>query len=566
MVSEDARLLATTRRDAWNGANVRHSRNTRNHDTAGGAWLVLGALAVCAASGGLVLPARAAEARYVGSFVRTEVESTDDSDFTQHRYDVTTRSALPTGADLSLRMTLDYQARPGLDNSDLLRSRFFGDAKGSTWRVQGHWVPPQDVSAGLRSPREQSSQLGMTWSPRQGPRLGVVLSEGSTETDLGRSNYHDRRADVSFNRGVFQSSAGYRRLESELEQSSVPSSTTQEWKAGLGFLHAGTLSYGAQYEYLLSQLRSAARVRDQDVHRIHATSGWRIRQNLQVTGSSVLRKGTVDDNADPTNRTIDEETYTARIGYRPFRPLDLSLSREYRETGAEMGRQITDYARFSSIFTRPLMRQVSFQAGYQRSFDLRDDASGVPSNTVFSQVDGQIRRGLAGRVEVRSSKAVSADAGRQWSRSFQLRGDPTRKSHVEVTWSRDSQARIEGQRQRDDEWILTGSYRPTLATSFTGTTRWGDGSGRLDRTERFSSFVASWRFSGTSQVSLNGSHRSADSVERTSREDVLGFDLQFQLPREFRVVSAVRSVDANDRPDVRTWSLSVEKTFGRSEG
>ena len=89
------------------------------------------------------------QGRYLGSYVVTE--ELDERSSLQHRYDVSGQRMLTPEIDMNLNASLRYSTEPGRDDTELLRSRFFGNIRGPRWRVRGQLIPWQDRSPGPNS-------------------------------------------------------------------------------------------------------------------------------------------------------------------------------------------------------------------------------------------------------------------------------------------------------------------------------------------------------------------------------------------------------------------------------
>lgn len=510
--------------------------------------------------GGLMLSpdaVRGVQGRYTGSVTRFEGE--DPVSSTLHNYDVSTLKSLSNTVTLNMRLSLQYQARLDQSNSELLGSRVHGDLRGTIWRLRGQIAPWQDATAGPQSPRNRSTQLGFNLAPRNLPHLDLTWNRGDGESPAGRSVTEDRRANVSWSRGILQASGGYRSVDRELRESSAPSARTEEWKTQIAAAKNWRgLALRSAYEFLSTQYRSAARLRDADAHTLDLGAGWNPLRTVNVGGNALIRRGSTDDNALPAARNIDEQSYGARLGFRPWSSLDLQASRDYRRTQVTGGNEISDYARLSTTFRKPLIRRIAFQTGYQKNIDLTHGGP-VPADNIYAQVDGPLRRGLYARQELRTSTS-GGSPGRQWRRITQLRGDPLPEVHVEASWRHDALPdSAAGQTQ--NEWSTTIGFAPESSLGLTANARWQRNTGRVESTERLANLLLTWRSSERSQLSFNWSRRTSITALLETQETVFGFDLQMWLPGDYRVSGSAREVRRQTQPDNRTWSLAVEKSF-----
>jgi hypothetical protein len=518
-----------------------------------GAWVLFGGL--------LLVPGRVLglEGRYIGSVTR--LEGIDDMSNTNHSYDLSTAKSLSNQVDLDLRMSLRYQARLGQADSDLLGSRFYGDLRGSMWRLRGQLTPWQNVSTGPAPSRNRNAQFGFNLSPRDLPQFDLGYTRRDELTSSGRSGSDDRRATLSFGRGILQAAGSYRRVDRELRDSSTPGARTEEWKTSASaapFWRGVTLRSG--YEFLSTRYRSAARRRDIESHSVDLGGTWQPVRRATLSANGLFRSGTTTDNAFPEARSGDERSYGGQAGYRPWTWLDLTAGRDYRRTAVAQGNSISDYGQLQARARQRLFRRLSFQTGYQKYIDFADNQS-VPADNVYAQVEGPVLRGLIARFEARTSTSGLQGVGRQWRQVAQLRGDPIPEMHIEAGWRHDALPDSGGPGLSRNEWSTTISFAPESALGLVANWKWQSAKGRIRSQERLANALVTWRRSDRSQLSFSWSRRRSTTLLTTTRETVYGLDLSTRLPGEYKVTGSARELSGRNLVRNRSYSLTLEKSF-----
>ena len=507
----------------------------------------------------LAPPAFGIESRYIGSVNRVDGPITVDN--TLHSYDASMRESFSNQLNLDLRMSLRYQKILGEPNTNLLNGRFYGDLRGSNWRLRGQLNPWQDLAPGGTPPRGRTAQLGFNLAPRGLPQLDLNYTRGDQQTSTDRTSTDDRRGTLSYSRGILSIGGGYREVKREISSSSSPGANTKEWKADASITPTWrSLTFQSAYEFLSNRFRSAARVRDFESHTLDLSGGWQPSRKLSVGGTALLRATETMDNGTPLAREGDERSYGARAGYLPWNWLDLQVSREYRSTPALEGYSVTDYTEFQATVLQYLRRQVSFQAGYQKYFDNADQGA-VPSDNLYAQVEGPLRRGLMGRLESRVATSGLTGGERQWRQVAELRGDPIPEMHMELGWRHDSLPDSGGPGLTQREWSALASFAPESALGLLASYR-STKSERLVKSEdRLANLLVTWRRGDRGQLSFNWSRRHSLTALIESEELIYGLDFETWLPGEWKISGSTRQLTGLNRPLNRTLSLSVEKNF-----
>lgn len=527
--------------------------------------LLRAALAVAAALLCPASPLRAMEltGSYVGSFQRTE--GPFEETVTQHRYDVSTMSGTSAGVDMWLRASLLFQARPGESDTELFRSRFYGDArKNNLWRLTGQFAPWQETAVGRNAARERVVQLGLDLTPRNVPRVRLELNRRDRRLATGLSFSDDKRVAVSFAPDETQVGASYRRIATEFEGIIGGASLTEEWRGNLarGF-HGRTLSAQVNYDALYNTYESGARVTAYYAQRGDVGLTFRPHRRWSFGSSALVRWGRSEDNNQPADRRIDDRDLSARAEYRPIDGMSLVAAREYRQTVSADRDVISDYARLQAMFRRALTGQVLFQTGYLKTIDLATETGSLPANTAYAFVDGPLRRGLDARAELRFARSASemGETGDQWRRLLQVRARPVDDMQLDVTYRRDTLPRIQGSDQVDESWESILGYQFEYGLDVVTAWRLLEGYGRFPRQERFGSLTASWRTRASTVVSIYWSRRVSQVVSSRSDETVWGADLGFHAPGEIRTRLTWRRQDNLLSEATSTYGLTVDKSF-----
>ena len=520
------------------------------------------------------------------------------------RYDVGTQETAPAGVDMNLRMSLQFQRRPGESDSDLLRSRFYGDLRRAALRLHGQFVPWQPTAAGASPPRDHDVQLGADFAPPRAPRLGLNYSRLDRDRADGRAQSDDRRADVSYALGGLGAEIAFRRLEAQPAGRDPIASKTKEWHGGLhGAGSLGSLSGQGAYDALISDFRQRERHREFTSHGVNLGASWNPIARFTLSASALGRWGRTDDNALPSDRSIDERYVSGDAQVRPLSGLDLSLlseSRRRKESGSDAS---ADYLQFQGNLRRPIREGFFLQTGFARTVTLESSQGEVPNSSAYAFVEGRMRKGIDGRAELRGSSSSDESAGTQWHRLVQLRTRPRSTTRLDVTWSKDTlpiaiiERRVAGPAdssgtqvdtltvipgvaQQDHQWEITGGYDPRPGATVVASLRLLDGAGRIDRSERLTTVTATWRAARRTTLSWNWSWRRARSafettvatievgldtvttrVETETTEIVRGIDVTGRLPGEFRVIGSWRSASGSGREGSVTYSVTLDRNF-----
>jgi hypothetical protein len=562
------------------------------------------ALAALVAGAVLLSAGRAAaqHGQFVGSFHRTE--GVGEGDLLRFRYDIGTREAAPAGVDLDLRMSLQFQQRPGESNSDLLRSRFFADLRRSALRLHTQFVPWQATSAGASPPRERDVQVGADFTPPRAPRLTLNYSTLARDRADGRAESEDRRAEVSYALGSLSADVSFRRLDARPGGRDPVSTRTDEWQGELrGAASAGPLSGQAAYDALVTDFRQRERRREFTSHGIDLDGAWNPTRRFTLSASALGRWGRTDDNTLPSARSIDERYVSGSAQTRPLTGLDLTLLAESRSRRADSGHEdAADYLQAQGNFRRAIRQGFAFQTGFARTFPFESGPGEVPHSSAYAFVDGRLRKGVEGRAEVRGSRPDEASAGTQWHRLVQFRTRPLSTTRLDVTWSKDTQpiatterraagpadstaqidtlTVIEGISQEDRLWEITGGYDPRPSATLVASVRWLDGEGRIDRSERVTTLTATWRAARRTTLTWNWSARRARStfeavavpgadgedtiatrVESETSETVHGVDITGRLPGDYRVTGSWHRTSWSGREKSVTYGVTIDRSF-----
>jgi hypothetical protein len=133
---------------------------------------------------------------------------------------------------------------------------------------------------------------------------------------------------------------------------------------------------------------------------------------------------------------------------------------------------------------------------------------------------------------------------------------------------------IRGLPQNDRTWEIVGSHDPFPGAAIVASARLLDGSGRIERRERFTTVSTTWRATRRTSVGWNWSWRRARSraamsegddgtpapIETEMTETVRGLDVSGWLPGDFRVRGSIRSVSNTVRKSA-TYGVTLDKSF-----
>jgi len=528
----------------------------------------------------------------------------EEQDVLRMRYDIGTREQIPAGFDLDLRSSLQFSRRPGESKSDLLRSRFFGEARRSGIRFYGQFVPWQETTSGDGGPEEHNLQLGLALTPRGAPQFDADYNRQRRSRGGVLSESEDRRARLSYSFGGLGAQASVRRLDAERGPSLQAPSRTDEVRAGInGATRIGSLSLSTDYEASFTDFAAAARRRDAEIHGAHANAAWAIHTRFSAIASAISRWGRTEDNALANPEEIDERYLSGGLQYRPWDGVDLSALREHRRSATTTNRVDTDYFQFDGNFRKPLRQALQFQTGYRHTAATSSDRGEIPNRSAYALLDGRLRAGIDGRAELRASRAASGEIDdTRWVRLAQLRARPTHNTRLDATWTKtttpfaiitnpdsvsadttapaaDTLTVVRGVSQDDRQWEIVTSYDPTRAATFVLALRALDGGGRVARRERFGSVSTTWRLARSVNLTGNWSRRTSKSdfaliaetgaetgdagqrVVRESAETVVGIDMGGRFSRDFRYSGSWRAISGDSRPSSDTYSITLERTF-----
>lgn len=504
--------------------------------------------------------ADAVQGTYTGSYYHTEGIGTED--VMRHRYDAWTRTAVPGGLDLNLNMSLSHLSRPGLQDSDLLRSRFGADLTGSRWRARGEWTPWQDVSVASTSPRQRNLSLELSLNPRTLPGLGLFYQQFDTESaTAGRATTRDYRVQAYRNLGVLRSHLQYRRLETRSAARFTAPGRRNEWQAGLsGTRNWGTVTGHGSYDGLILDARNGTVTEKLGSHRFSLGGTWRPAPKLTLSGDAVGRWGASTRNL--TRSTIDERSLNARAGYRPLSGLDIQLAREYRRRRTGSLVYLSDFVRLSTTFQRRLRPRIGFQAGAVQTANLQTRRSTPPTSSAHALLDAEVIRGLTARGEIQVAGANGPRmSGIQWRPSVRVRALPSRVLRLEGTWTRSTLPKLDGVPQRERQWEFQVAYQPVPRADLSGTYRRLDASGRVEQHERYGTLSVSWRLGQRGRLSLDATRREAAAFFSRTSERVLGVEAAFGLPGDFRGRTSWRMNRREGLPRQTQIGVTLSKTF-----
>jgi len=516
-------------------------------------------------AGGFLLGAsssHALEGRYLASYNRTAMESLHDS-FLKQLLDARTTGIAPGDTDIRLDMSLVWGMRPGEPGQSLLSSRFYGDVRNHSWRVFGQFIPWQDAMIGPLSPRKRAIQVGTDVHPRGPFRVLLNYDRQDSDSQFGGAGWNqDWRANLSYRIRPLGTFFSYRGYESGGDRNSAVSHT-DDWRLGLvthGSLR--TLQGTAGYNANLTETRAGERDTRYYAQRFNLGGSWVPDPAFTLSTTGFLRWGRTEDNAASTlDRTIDEKNLALGAVYRTRFGLEAKANRAYRESQTSAGPSISDYFQFQTVFRRFLLPLTLFQTGFSYTADLRDEAN-VPRNSVFASLDGELRRGLGARVEVRAADSPSPLAdGLQTRTLLMVRTVPLPYTRFDVQWWKDQYPKVGDTRQEDEQWEFQAAWQPTSVLDFTGSYRRMDGWGRFERQDRYGTVTAGLRAGERTTLSIIWSRR-ASFLNNTRVDDTTTTaNLNFYLPREFRIQLAWSGLRGNGPSDLDTYTVSLEKLF-----
>jgi hypothetical protein len=512
----------------------------------------------------LAPPAAAFEGRYLGTY--QETDAAEDFRAFEHRTDLTGRRLLAPNVDGTFGASLRYTTEPGRENADLFRSRLFGDARGSLWRLHGQWLPWQDRSPGPTPPRQEELDLGGETRWPGVASLSADWTRSVLENLDGHSSSDSKRVQIDRAWSDVHTLASWRRIETEPSAFALAAPTRNvEWRGAAGWDRAwrnASLSFDT--DALLSQFRERERSRDFHAETAEGTGSWRVARKTTLGATGMLRTGATKDNALPSARDLDERALSLRAEHRPFSSLVLEGSREYRKRQDSAGDTGTDYFRLGARFVHQVIRATTFQTGYQRSVDVGGGGEEVPRNDAWATVESRVRRGINARAEVRTEDAAVGTENRLWRSLGQLTLQPTTATRLDASWTRQTLPEIGGVGQHEREWVLTESWNPGRA-SFVSSFRRLNGSGRIERTERSWALTSSVPMPRGGDVHFDALRRATESFGLSSSEDAWGAGVTARLPQDSRLLANWRRVTRTGQPVVLSGALTLEVKFGRGD-
>jgi len=525
-----------------------------------------GGIRLAAALGLVLLAANPAAAqlltrsRWVGSFHHQTGDG--EGNTMSQQYDLTMYRDQPGGLLYRFGTSLNYFSRPGETGVDLFRSRLFGEVRDRRWRLSGQYTPWQDVSATSATGREQRGQLHFDVSPVRAGALALDYKRQDREGLLGRSYYEDAQARVETHSEALTAGASVRRLNQGSDQ--APTTVTTEARGAVSShqrLNRAVVLQEA-YDVVHTTTDNVERHTVYTTHQGNVGGTWTPYRRLRVGGNAFLRKGSTEDNAPGGDSRIDERDLVGRAEATPWTGLDLRLSREYHSRLAGERNETSDFLRAEALLRRPLYRGVGFQTGILNTTDLKSSGGWVPATTAFLILDGALRRGVAGRAELRVSQPTVIDVdGLTWRRLLQIRTIPSRASRFEITWWRDNLPRVQGAAQNETHWEFILGIKPSPASDVTVSHSRLDGTGRQMRQERYGALTLTWKAGDRTAVSANASRRASLLEPIKSTENLVGLDLTFFMPREFRTKLTWRHRTGLDLGTASSYGVTVDKTF-----
>jgi len=515
-------------------------------------------------AGGLLLGASSAQAlegRYFASYNRTAMENLHDS-FLKQLLDARTTGIGPGDTDIRLDMSLVWGMRPGESGQSLLSSRFYGDVRNHWWRAFGQFIPWQDAMMGPASPRKRAIQVGGDVHPRGPFRVLLNYDRQDSDSQFGGSGWNqDWRANLSYRIRPLGTFFSYRGYESGGERSPVVSHT-DDWRLGLvtqGSLR--TLHGTAGYNANLTETRAGERNSQYYAQRFNLGGSWIPVQAFNLSATGFLRWGRTEDNAVSRDQTIDEKNLALGAAYRTRFGLEAKANRAYRESQTSAGPSISDYFQFQTIFRRYMLPRTLFQTGFSYTADLRNEAN-VPRNSVFASLDGELRRGLGARAEVRAAKSPSAlGDGLQTRTLLMLRTVPLPYTRFDVQWWKDQYPKIAEVEQEDEQWEFQAAWQPAELLNLSGSYRRMDGWGRFERQDRYGTFTAGLKAGERTTLNFIWSRRVSYLNNVRLDNTTITTNLNFYLPREFRIQLAWSGLRGAGPEDLDTYTVSLEKLF-----
>jgi hypothetical protein len=421
---------------------------------------------------------------------------------------------MPRNLDFRWRLSQQYQRRLGVAESDVLRTRLFGDLRGQIWRLDAQLEPWQRNAPGPARSRERQSQVGFRLMPPRLPQLDLRIDRLDRDTQSGLSSSERKRVQVGWSRGGVSTEAAFRRIDAVPAGIATAPSRTEEWRGGLHVVRASRrASVEGGYEALVSDFRSHARRRSLDTQRVQLGAGWTPVRQVSMQASFFDRWGRTEDNAQPGARSLDEVATAANLRVRPGAGFEMAGTHEYRRQSSALGDVVSDYVQVEGLFRRDVRRGLVMQTGYLGTMRLGGGSGDVPHSNVYGFLDGRLLPRIDGHAETRASRARGEGVGgTQWHHALQARTRPTRRTKLEVGWNRQTLPEILGVAQHDRRWEIQGGWDPGGGASLVAAWRRLDGHGRIRRAERFTSLTGSWRPSESTALSASWSRQTSRTV------------------------------------------------------
>ncbi len=469
------------------------------------------------------------DGRYLGNVFHSEIAG-QGSDRTSHLYDIIMRQDTPNAWRFDLGASLRYDSQFSYE-SDIFRTRTFGELSSRSWRLHGQFVPWQRTQPASDIPGRRDLQLGMNVMVPRAPQLALTYTRADRRTRAGESGVEDARADLSYGTGPIAARVGVRRLESRAAGFEAPS-RTHEYRAGLNGSSAWkTIAFGGDYDAILTNISSRDRQIDQDIQRASGDATWSLHRQASLGVNGLYRWGTTRDNAVTRDTPIDETSLGARLTYLPFQSVMLNASRSYYKTTVFTGNQISDYMRLEALYQHDLVKHTALRTGLSQTLDLGSAGGSIPNSSAHLTVDGNLRQNFWVRAETRAAHAPHTDAALQWYFGLDLRTRPNPSTTFDVLWNRYSLPELAGVQQIERTWEIKLGYQPRSGASLIGSFRRLDGEGQLERAESIWSANGTWRLRESATFSLYGSTRESRLPSGATHENILGLDLTLQ-PRE----------------------------------
>jgi hypothetical protein len=517
-----------------------------------------------ACSFGLATPARVQglDGRYQGSITHFDVDGVTRNDML-HLYDAQTDQILPKDLRMILGLSLRYRSEPGIDNTGLFGSRFFGDVRGKSFRLQGQFTPWQRVQPGSDLPRRREGQFGLDLLRRNWPSFSFNYIRRDRDTGLGESKSEDARAQLNYAYRGARANVGVRRIETTPAAMSEAAPTkTDEIRGGFG---AGKnwrrVLVNGSVDGFFTRFTARERRIDQTSQRVLGSAAWRPNRKFSLAASGFARWNRTDDNNTPTLGERFETSFDARAGVFPARGLTFALVRQYRRQTGNMERVISDYMRFEAVYRRLFIRRMVMQTGYMQTFVLASESGQAPTSDAFLLFDGELRRHIGARAELRASRSPVIDTGLQWRRVLQLRTLPSRRTRFDVLWQMNTLPAITGPQQVDRSLEFLFGYKPLTVSNFTVSYRRREGEGRVDRSERFWSFNAGWRTGERTVIALIGSRVRNRLGTVESLTEALAANVTFWAARVYKLVTSYSWSQADGLRRTVAYGINLTRTF-----